>query len=871
MDFVWIDGTGHGMTFYIPDEAQSKNTKTETKTVNKNYLYNSDFRTLNGENSFLGWEKTSESAPLEFVGQKSRESTNNAGVAKTNAIFKNYIDRDLDENTFVGLSQTSTKLRELVDNYYFDPGKSYTLSFDAKINEDRQNIDFVVIKETGRNLVINSDFTNNDYYWYTETTQELIDTSSAEISEEEEETTESVPIIFDEPTISTFPNNDKGWCGLTYNSSFIEQELRYNFLQNGSYFLSFDAFAEFSGGIIGTSISYYDKNDELIEEFTGSIDIAMEMNRYSIGLPYPNDKIASDIGGITIKFIRNDYLYNQSLTNDMDDETIVETTDYKLYFSNVKVEYNTEPSEWTASEETPIKIDPYSLSNNIVYNSDFSMPGSYWIEGTEDIEAAETNYLINTNLGEDPIFYYRLEPGKSIRQKLTKIPDINHGYGFSCKLYSPTSSRPQVDLKVDLIFHDKDISLYNTPKKVSQSFSVVIPSTSYDVNYRFSDFSEVSSWIVGGLSSTEMELTNTGNTTIYIGYISFKYWISAQHSLNWTPAPEDTGSEWRLETIEELDDVDLRYDKIIAKFKSGTTEFENVFQLNTTLSRYVAKYTFSSNINDFELYLGIPNNKTTNIEITNLKLEAGSKPTAWAVSDYEYDETREKNYANTWHDWGIVPTSRPVMSPPNPKTIYVDIPGANNKLDLTESLSGYVTYDSREGSFEFIMDPRRDWLETYTTIMNYLHGRRMDLVLDDDPKYYYSGRFSVNEWKSDQDRSLITIDYVVDAYKYELASSLDDWFWDPFNFETDVARDFVDISIKGTKTLNVGGSEMPVIPSFIVKSITNYLYVKWEGKKYALSLGTVHIPNIILTNTTMNKLVFEGEGKFSIAFKGGKL
>lgn len=129
---------------------------------------------------------------------------------------------------------------------------------------------------------------------------------------------------------------------------------------------------------------------------------------------------------------------------------------------------------------------------------------------------------------------------------------------------------------------------------------------------------------------------------------------------------------------------------------------------------------------------------------------------------------------NTWEDWHLIPTSRPVVSPPSPKTQSVEIPGANGQIDMTEALTGYPLYSNRTGSFEFIVvndtyslvEYHEDWAEVYSEISNYLHGRKMKMVLEDDPDWYYEGRFAVNAWKSGDHFSNITIDYNVDPFKW---------------------------------------------------------------------------------------------------------
>lgn len=121
---------------------------------------------------------------------------------------------------------------------------------------------------------------------------------------------------------------------------------------------------------------------------------------------------------------------------------------------------------------------------------------------------------------------------------------------------------------------------------------------------------------------------------------------------------------------------------------------------------------------------------------------------------------------NTWTDWHLIPSSRPVFSPPPVKSKFIDIPGADGEVDLTALFTGGPTFGNRTGSFEFIVAPGySSWDVTYSTIMNFLHGQRMNAVLEDDPLYFYNGRFSISEWRSDKAYSLITIDYSVGPHR----------------------------------------------------------------------------------------------------------
>jgi len=137
-----------------------------------------------------------------------------------------------------------------------------------------------------------------------------------------------------------------------------------------------------------------------------------------------------------------------------------------------------------------------------------------------------------------------------------------------------------------------------------------------------------------------------------------------------------------------------------------------------------------------------------------------------------YDETHRVTFGekDSWNDWHLIPTSRPFIAPPNVNTKYIDVPGRSGQLDFTEVLAGKPTYQDRIGSFEFIIAPGySSWEQLYSEIMAYLHGKRMRMVLSDDPEYYYEGRFSVNALKSSKAYSTITIAYQVGPFKYSIA------------------------------------------------------------------------------------------------------
>lgn len=231
---------------------------------------------------------------------------------------------------------------------------------------------------------------------------------------------------------------------------------------------------------------------------------------------------------------------------------------------------------------------------------------------------------------------------------------------------------------------------------------------------------------------------------------------------------------------------------------------------------------------------------------------------------------------NTWDDWHLIPSSRPLFLPPDVKTNYVDIPGTDGHADITEALTGEVLYKNRQGSIEFyVANGYQEWEYLYSEIMNYLHGQKMRAYLEDDPGFYYEGRFSVSKWESNKYRSTIVIEYNVAPYKMDMFSSAEDWLWDPFDFEIGIIREYNDIRVNGRVVLPVVGGRKSTIPNFIVTldNSANPILLSWSkdtSRNFSLYNGTQKMPDIKIKDETV-ELYFDGKGVVTVDYRGGSL
>lgn len=137
----------------------------------------------------------------------------------------------------------------------------------------------------------------------------------------------------------------------------------------------------------------------------------------------------------------------------------------------------------------------------------------------------------------------------------------------------------------------------------------------------------------------------------------------------------------------------------------------------------------------------------------------------------------------TYDSWGLIPDGRLIVNPPDVRENYIEIPGRNGELDLSEIQTGSVQLKNRTGSWDFFIVPygyasisggtargfpgnafstamlNTTPAQMAQTIFGILHGKTVKVWLDDDLNHYYSGRVKIKSWPPGKTYSKITIDY----------------------------------------------------------------------------------------------------------------
>lgn len=296
------------------------------------------------------------------------------------------------------------------------------------------------------------------------------------------------------------------------------------------------------------------------------------------------------------------------------------------------------------------------------------------------------------------------------------------------------------------------------------------------------------------------------------------------------------------------------------------------------------------------LYYDVGNYKEDDqIDYTNAGITEYDLQIAKDIHSLHFKSIKTGVIMNTWLDWHLVPTERPVFEMPTLKKYSQDIPGGNGEIDLTEALGGYPVYQNRTGSIEFALmhqslvtnlgynngydnASRTEWQIVYSSIANFLHGQKVRVFSDDIPDYFFEGRVTISSWGSDEQYSKITLDYDLEPYMYTVIASDDPWKWDPFNFYTGIIRSYGANTIKyGTTdtSFQVLGTIIPVIPTV---TATQPSILTVDGQSFTLAKDTAFWdPRIVIKDqsetTTFTFRTTNGstDGSASIHFRGRSL
>lgn len=153
---------------------------------------------------------------------------------------------------------------------------------------------------------------------------------------------------------------------------------------------------------------------------------------------------------------------------------------------------------------------------------------------------------------------------------------------------------------------------------------------------------------------------------------------------------------------------------------------------------------------------------------------------------------------------------------------------------------------------------------------------------EEDPRYYYYGRFTVEAYEAGDNNSQITINYDLEPFKYDYNDGkCDGGYWDSFDFDVDdrsgilYSGKFHGITVDSDEYVDIckddewgNFTDKPIIPEFEVSNLPfgGFITIKFINKELGIDVeknittaGYHRFPEIIFTE-------LENHGKVALGF-----
>lgn len=170
------------------------------------------------------------------------------------------------------------------------------------------------------------------------------------------------------------------------------------------------------------------------------------------------------------------------------------------------------------------------------------------------------------------------------------------------------------------------------------------------------------------------------------------------------------------------------------------------------------------------------------------------------------------------------------LSPPEPKTYTVDIPGGDGVIDLTKSLTGDVSFKNRQQEFVFMVVNPDSFERVKTDVSNFLHGKSFDYQMTMDPGYTYHGRFSIDKYS----HKLYSYPGLVGTFSIKIDA-------DPYKLKRHMTYK---LNATGGKMFRLESGRKPVHP---VIECTQPCKVRWKNVILQVPAGTYRLNDVLFT------------------------
>lgn len=186
------------------------------------------------------------------------------------------------------------------------------------------------------------------------------------------------------------------------------------------------------------------------------------------------------------------------------------------------------------------------------------------------------------------------------------------------------------------------------------------------------------------------------------------------------------------------------------------------------------------------------------------------------------------------------------------KSKKLDIDGADGSIDLTDFF-GEPRYEDVTHKFTFsTILPQAQFITQFSTIKNAIHGKKMRIILDDDPLFYWMGRCFVSGFTSEKGVGKVEIECDCEPYKYRIAKTV------------------VTQAVSGTQVIALTNGKKRAVPEVTIQTDASLNIVFGSGNVWDLASGSYTLPELELAHGE-NVVTVTGTGTITFTWQEGDL
>lgn len=203
---------------------------------------------------------------------------------------------------------------------------------------------------------------------------------------------------------------------------------------------------------------------------------------------------------------------------------------------------------------------------------------------------------------------------------------------------------------------------------------------------------------------------------------------------------------------------------------------------------------------------------------------------------------------HSWRDLNLILQPGKEIASPVVKVKKIDVEGADSALDYTDYF-GEPKYEDLKHKFDFeTIVPQSQFLALFSKVKNALHGKKMRIVLDDDPLFYYYGRLHVSNLTVEKAVGKLSIEAECDPYKYKLEKTV------------------VKQAVNGTVDVNLTNLRKRVVPEVLIETDGAIQIVFQQGNIWDLGSGSYTLPELELAEGD-NTVTLSGTGTVTFTYQ----